>query len=55
MKIFLRAEDVSWEISENFKSDWGGSAVFYCGIASRKKKNNFDLGVDKSKIYDIIK
>lgn len=56
MEILFGAEDVSWEISENFKSDCGGYAVFYCGIVSRKKKIIFfDLGVDKvRKVWYII-
>lgn len=55
MKILWAAANVSWKISENFKSDCGGSAVFYCGIDSRKKKYFFDLGVDKrGKVWYII-
>lgn len=47
---------MSYKISENFKSNPGGSAVFYCGIVSRKKKIIFfDLGVDKvKKVWYII-
>lgn len=42
------------EISENFEFNYGGSAVFIVALIPKKKNNFFNLGVDKSEIYDII-